>query len=346
MKTFSRDETAKLLTENIPQLDGRTLYIMGGGNTTQLFQEGLKREFFYDRIEGYCNSRPENQGKLMFGKPCVSPESLRGKENILVLINTPQPHFIKEMKTQLRELEIPHCLMEEAVLKNHAEEVLKVYDLLCDAESKNVYANMLWCRLKGEYPAPELYSPNQYFLWNFLTSKDTGGTFADCGAFVGDSMERYIWYKDGVVNKIWCFEPDPNSFRAMRIRAERLKNEWNLSDDKIKLLPYGVSDKSSEGIVLEYSLNNGLSSKIAENTSEGQRIKIAALDDIIDEKIDFLKADIESFEYKMLLGAEKTIKKYYCCPIKTTNDFHIAFTNNCRGYFCNLRQKVILKRLF
>ena len=31
----------------------------------------------------------------------------------------------------------------------------------------------------------------------------------------------------------------------------------------------------------------------------------------------------------------------YCCPIKTTNAFHIAITNDCRGYFCNLPPKVI-----
>ena len=60
-------------------------------------------------------------------------------------------------------------------------------------------------------------------------------------------------------------------------------------------------------------MNNGLGSKIVQGVaSEGESIKIVALDDVLDEDIDFLKADIESYEYKMLLGAEKTIRR--CRP--------------------------------
>ena len=314
MKKITRDDFEKLLKADVPVLNNKELYIMGGGNTTQLFQEGLNREFFYNQINGYTNSNSVNWGKEMFGKPCVSPESLTGQENVLVLINTPQPTFIKEMRQKLSELNIENCLMEEAILKNHADEVLEVYDILFDQKSKDVYANMLWCRLKGEYPDCDLLTKDQYFCWNEFTNKDIGSVFVDCGAYVGDSMERYIWNKDGVVDKIMCFEPDKNNYKAMQFRTERLKKEWNLSDNKITLLPYGVSDISMEGVVQEYSANNGLGSKIIQGSSEeGTSIKIVALDDVINERIDYLKADIESYEYKMLLGAEKTIKKYNPC---------------------------------
>ncbi|WP_296323020.1 FkbM family methyltransferase [Treponema sp. UBA3813] len=314
MKQFTRADIEKFLKQNISNLKNKTLYIMGGGNTTQLFQEGLSREFFYNQIKGYTNSNSVNWGKEMFGKPCVGPESLAGQEDVLVLINTPQPAFIKEMRKKLSELNIESCLMEEAILKNHAKEVLEVYDMLFDQKSKDVYANMLWCRLKGEYPDCDLLTKDQYFCWNEFTNKNIGSVFVDCGAYVGDSMERYIWNKDGVVDKIMCFEPDKNNYKAMQFRTERLKKEWNLSDNKITLLPYGVSDISMEGVVQEYSANNGLGSKIIQGSSaEGTSIKIVALDDVISERIDYLKADIESYEYKMLLGAEKTIKKYQPC---------------------------------
>ncbi|MBO6218725.1 MAG: FkbM family methyltransferase [Treponema sp.] len=314
MKQFTRTDIERLLAENIPVIEKKFLYIMGGGNTTQLFQEGLQREFFYNQIKGYTNSNPENWGKEIFGKPCVSPESLAGQKDVLVLINTPQPAFIKEMKQKLSELNVAHCLMEEAILKNHANEVLDVYDMLFDQTSKDIYANMLRCRLNGEYPDCDLITKDQYFCWADFTNKNTGSSFVDCGAYVGDSIERYIWYKDGVVNKIWGFEPDPNNYNAMQKRIERLKEEWNLSDEKINLLPYGVSSESSKGVVQEYSNNNGLGSKIMQGNIEGgKEIKIVALDDVINEKIDFLKADIESYELKMLLGAEKTIKKYQPC---------------------------------
>ena len=250
----------------------------------------------------------------MFGKPCVNPKTLCGKKDVLMLINTPQQRYINEMRVKLNELNIPHYLMEEAVLKNHADDVLAVYDSLHDEKSREAYATMLFCRLNGEFPASDIYSSNQYFLWNEFTAKDTGGTFVDCGAFTGDSIEKYIWYKDGVVKKIWAFEPDPRNYRALNFRVQRLGNEWNLDDAKIKLFPYGVSDESTEGVVQEYSADNGLGSKIVQGSeADGSQIKIVALDDVIDEKIGFLKADIESFEYKMLLGAEKLIKEHKPC---------------------------------
>lgn len=291
---------------------------MGGGNTTLLYQEGLLREGLYDKIIGYCTNNPTQWQSKIFEKDCSSPESLKDIKDAFILICTPQPRYIREMKEQLNLLGMQHCLLEEAILKKHAGEVLDVYDMLYDQKSKDIYANILWCRLKGEYPDYDLITPNQYFCWTDFTNADTGHTFIDCGAYVGDSMEQYIWNKDGVVSKIICFEPDPNNFRAMQHRAERLRNEWNLSDKNIKLLPYGVSDQSSEGVVQGYAANNGLGSKIStENTTGGTNIKIVAIDDIIDDTIDehigFLKADIESYEYKMLLGAEKTIKKHNPC---------------------------------
>lgn len=272
------------------------------------------REGLLDKISGYCLNDSSKWGTKIFGKNCVNPESLKGQKDIYVLICTPQPQYVKEMNEQLDSLGLEHCLLEEAILKNHADEVLEVYDMLYDQKSKDVYANMLWCRLKGEYPDCDLITKDQYYCWNEFTNKNIGNVFIDCGAYVGDSMERYIWNKDGVVDKIICFEPDKNNYRAMQFRTERLKNEWNLSDEKIMLLPYGVSDSSMEGVVQEYATNNGLGSKIIQGGSrEGTSIKIVALDDVINEKIDFLKADIESYEYKMLLGAEKTIKKYKPC---------------------------------
>lgn len=126
MVKLTRRDIEKILSTNVPNLSNKVLYIMGGGNTTQLFQEGLSREFFYNQIKGYTNSNPVNWGKEMLGKPCVSPESLAEQENILVLINTPQPVFIKEMRQKLSELNIKNCLMEEAILKNHAKEVISI----------------------------------------------------------------------------------------------------------------------------------------------------------------------------------------------------------------------------
>lgn len=311
MKKFTRTDVEKMLNTNIPNLAGKILYIYGGGDTTNLYQNGLKREFFWNQIMGYCNSNPENWGKIMFGKTCVSPDSLKEKDNVLVLINTPRPNYIKEMKKILSELRLDYCLLDEAILKNHAAETLAVYDMLEDDASKMVYANMLWCRLNGECPDVDIICKNIYFdSWKTFSGKYCGGkNYVDCGAYCGDTLEKYIYSMEGIINKVWAFEPDSNNFRAMKYRSERLEKEWNLYG-KIELMPFGVSDKSTDGVVQRYGENNGVGSKICEDAAaDGENLKIVALDDVIKEKVDFIKADIESFEYKMLLGAENLIKQ-------------------------------------
>ena len=59
------------------------------------------------------------------------------------------------------------------------------------------------------------------------------------------------------------------------------------------------------------------------NTEE---VKALALDDVLTEGCTFLKTDVESYEYKMLLGAEQTIKKYKprlaICIYHNATDFY------------------------
>ena len=73
---------------------------------------------------------------------------------------------------------------------------------------------------------------------------------------------------------------------------------------------------------VRYSNNAGLGSKIIESDAgiEGN-CRMVSLDGILDE-YNFLKADIESFEYRMLLGAEKGIKK--CRPLLAICIYHNA----------------------
>lgn len=101
------------------------------------------REGLLDKISGYCLNDSSKWELRFFGKNCVNPESLKGQKDIYVLICTPQPQYVKEMNEQLDSLGLEHCLLEEAILKNHADEVLEVYDMLYDQKSKDVYANML-----------------------------------------------------------------------------------------------------------------------------------------------------------------------------------------------------------
>ena len=78
----------------------------------------------------------------------------------------------------------------------------------------------------------------------------------DCGAYVGDTIERYIWKRDGVFKKIIGFEPDKKNFLAMWNRVKRLNLEWGLDDNALEIYEKGVADRTLRGRVERYANNH------------------------------------------------------------------------------------------
>ena len=134
--------------------------------------------------------------------------------------------------------------------------------------------------------------------------------FVDCGAFVGDTIEEFISQHDGVFHKIIAFEPESRNRLAMEKRVRRLNAEWGFSPEQIAVYPYGLSDVSSVSYVRSHCESGIFSSLVSTPDDKTEEIQTVALDDFLPEGFTFLKADIESYEYKMLLGAQKTIRKY------------------------------------
>ena len=313
---MNREAFKELLFHNIPQTEGKRLVVWGAGNTAQLYAEGLERlekEGFF--IHAYCDNDPKKYGggQKCNGKEIISPSQLKNMENICVLICSPRPEVISAVKEQVTGMKLECYLLDEVILKQHAERLLECYDLLEDEESRNVYANIILSHIQGTCPAPEFRCGNPYFAIDKFMTGTPDEVFVDCGAYVGDSIERYIWERYGVVGKIIAFEPDSGSSKALKKRIDRLKDEWNLKDEQFCAYSYGIGDKENMGIFSNYDNNNGLGSKFSEsgeNPEEGTLCRIVSLDQMLGERYTFLKADIESYEYKMLLGAKEGIRKW------------------------------------
>lgn len=276
------------------------------------------------------------------------------------LICSPQKQVVQAIRQQLHDLGVEGYHIDEVILKLHKDKLLQCLDLLDDEESKEVYSHIVACRLASEYPLDSFISSGQYFQPREFHQRNPNEVFIDCGAFVGDTIERYVWRKDGVFHKIIGFEPDNDNFRAMEARINRLKKEWNVPASAFELYPYGISDKSAYSKVEKDAANNGLGSKIiglssfpssdapdkapkgsgsgetgnggesrhepADNSCQesntGEECRIVSIDDFIEEPYTFLKADIESYEYKLLLGARNSIVKWH--PLLAICIYHSA----------------------
>ena len=319
------------LIERLPNVDleDRHVYIWGTGNTSVLYQEGLKRERWLN-IYGYAVNDEKQFGKVFFGKKIYSPDEVISDGKAIVLVCSEQPHVFMQIKKQMEESNIEAYYIDEIIFEKNKEKLYEVIDSLNDEKSIKTYLNLIESRINCHFPDEKYVERHQYSAIPAFSMINESDVFIDCGAFVGDSIEQFLWDHSGTFNSLIGVEPDANNFKALNCRVKRLKQEWAISDDRIKLLNCGVSDKPSIANVKISSVGN-LGSQLEEiskaEESTGDDIEIVSIDSLMgDKKYTFLKADIESWEYKMLVGAQNSIAKWrprICvCIYHNATDFY------------------------
>ena len=104
----------------------------------------------------------------------------------------------------------------------------------------------------------------------------------DCGAYVGDTAEDYVWKCGGLFQGITAIEPDSRNAEVCRIRFERLRREWNLRQDQLRILQTAVGEHTERKLLKRDEKNHGIGSQLADKGLEttGERIEISSIDDI------------------------------------------------------------------
>jgi len=306
MKTFADFELL------LPNVDDDSFYVWGTGNTAQLYQEGIKRENL--NILGYIDNNPDKWGTKFNDKLVFSPAQYKEEMAAPILICTAQENALRAISEQVSSWGGRGYNFDTVIFTKHKDELRKVYELLDDRKSQEVFLEVLCHRLTWEQMQDEYVYDKQYFTVRNFCIRRNNDVFVDCGAFVGDSIEQYIWQMDGVFAKIIAFEIDKGNFKCLQRRTDRLKEEWNIADDGIELYPHGIGNEDSEVFMSHNADSNGLGSKINVGPArDAETIKMVSLDSFFahrQDKVTFIKADIESFEYKMLLGGKKTIEEH------------------------------------
>ena len=127
-------------------------------------------------------------------------------------------------------------------------------------------------------------------------------TIIDLGSYDGNTDVEFLeWCKN---SKIYAFEPIPANYKNIEDNILRRKLEG-----QVFLIKKAAGDTDTE----VYFSENGDSSQIMFDSNEHSvRVSQTKIDTVIDEKITFIKMDIEGSELRALKGAKNTIKK--CKP--------------------------------
>ena len=176
--------------------------------------------------------------------------------------------------------------------------------LLKHANSVIEYSHLYKNRYKIIFKDPKafLYSVKELFveeIYKFKAQDDTP-YIIDCGSYIGTSI---LFFKTQYPNaKILAFEPDNSNFELLN---NNIKN-WDLKDIEIQNAAIWI-----DNLGVNFIADGNMASKIDESNNtahnENQKTKSVRLKDLLTEKIDFLKIDIEGAEYEVLVDCESKL---------------------------------------
>lgn len=141
----------------------------------------------------------------------------------------------------------------------------------------------------------EIFSQNTYKF----SSSSQSPFIIDCGAYIGTSI---LYFKKLFPScKVIGFEPDTDNYKIL----DKNINNWRFKDVKILNEAIWISN----GFV-DFQSNGDMTGHVTENKKTEKtisRIKSTRLLDLLEQKIDFLKIDIEGAEYDVLIDCKDNL---------------------------------------
>ena len=308
IKDFRNDTWAKFNEV----ADSRKIIIFGASATAKHYLNQVKIMNSRWFVEGIVDNDISKHGKEFMEYVIQSPETLLkyNKDDIVVLICSMHTGDIaRQLDAMGIEnyfadfwLNTPIKVSYKQVVPQEKIEWLK--SIVCDEESKRILDGIVEKRLNDfmDYTDIKYFGKSEYFIDEFWKPYEDGSeVFIDGGGYTGDTIEEFVDWTKGNYKAVYSFEPDPS--KAKMIKDNLWK--WN---GKVHLYEKGLYDKVTELKFIEGDLLH--SGKITEGSNdECISINTAVLDDVVDvnERVTFLKLDIEGAELEALEGARRII---------------------------------------
>ncbi|WP_297276693.1 FkbM family methyltransferase [uncultured Brachyspira sp.] len=297
-------ENLKEIEEIDKIIEEEGLSLFGAGQYGEFACEYLLNNNY--KINCFIDNNISRHGQKINGINIVSKYSDLAKKSKIVLITA--HHAIDEIILENKELYKYIISFDKWFIINRFKDFLYLRDNMYDDRSREVLDTLIYSKLYGnKYLCETIYENNQYFAIPKFNAINVNEVYIDLGAFVGDTIERFIYNMNGIFKKIYAFEIGIDQFRSLNIRVDRLKKEWAINNDNIILVNAGISNEESEFYINgEGVMSSNRLSKIGDST-----IKSYSIDNYFNDiPVTFIKADIEGEELNMLKGAINSIKKY------------------------------------
>lgn len=198
---------------------------------------------------------------------------------------------------------LPHyCLQTPSFFLAHRADLLRVFDVLGDDESRRQFLGQLRWRLRLDFGyLPRNAVEDEYFLPEL--HRHPAEVFIDGGAFDGSTSRRFRQWTADHFQRIIAYEPDPDNCRRL--------------NDEVALFAPSLKERISvrECALGRHSGRVGFISMGAPDSAVDSHatstVEAVTLDDEMKgSPVTFIKLDVEGSELDALAGAQGTIRRH------------------------------------
>ncbi|MBQ8504135.1 MAG: FkbM family methyltransferase [Clostridia bacterium] len=261
------------------------------------------------------------RGHYYKGKKVLTFSEIKEKYEDFIILMTFAVHDEKTL-SQVREMAENYEFYSPTVpiagkglftidyLRENEELFDKAYDMLADEKSKSDFVDVLNFKISGRVEYLFSCQSEKELIYEEILHLGENETIVDLGAYDGDTIREFLSVTNGSCNKIYAFEPDEKNFRKLTAKTEHLRfiERYNL----------GANDKKETRC---FARKKGRNSHEDPN---GIPVEFDSVDNIVKDKVTFIKMDIEGSELKALEGAKHTIEtrlpKLYICAYHRNED--------------------------
>lgn len=277
------------------------IYIFGAGNTGRDFLERIRNSGRC--ISGFLDNNPALLGSVIDGYRVFSPHDLTktNQQAVIVAAAAGTPEILQ----QCRDLGLVNALsMNEFVRRQGCEIELRTLSdnapavecagLWADDASRETYRALIRYRITldpRELPAAH---PDHYFAPEVVRPEDLR-SFADCGAFWGDTFLGYRARVGDNFDNYYAFEACGRNFARL----------MNTVDEDTRIRLYNIALWSSPG-TMKFLSESGPLSRLSEHGTVDASVD--TLDRLLaDEPVTMIKMDVEGAEPAILEGAKSLL---------------------------------------
>mgnify|MGYP001326917792 CR=1 FL=1 len=200
-------------------------------------------------------------------------------------------------------LNMPHPFMDQAFVREHADEFSRVLELFADDLSRKTYIASINCKVSENLSyVSELVKLDELYFSKHEFPLTDSETLLDVGGYTGDTVHEFHRLMGGAYSGIISLEPSPENFKILESTAQ------TYGTDRVTAVPVGAWDSKT---TLRFTpKKQHIDNQITETGPES--IEVDTIDNILmglGRTVSIIKLDINGAEYRALQGARQTIQR-------------------------------------